>query len=335
MKYIACDVHPRNIFVVVLDEDGKCLHEKQYPTSAEDMIGMVEMFSDPKLIILEETDIAAWLVRILRERDYDVVVADPVENAWIARDENIDDMDAARKLAELARAGLINPVHHPERKRQELKQVVMHYHECSEEAARAKNKLNSHFCRQGIYPVDRDAYRPTEENPWLVKLDDGFPRWKAEMLLERVQALQQQKQTVYERMMAQAGQHDEVIRFMDVPGMGPVRSATFFAIIDTPQRFSKRSKMCSYCGVGISRKLSDQTIGAAHLTWKCNRRLKDAVMGAARSAITSGNNKYAQKFLNRVAAGKEAHKARADVARSIVGTLRAMWIRGEEYDDNR
>ena len=41
-----------------------------------------------------------------------VVVPDPLHSHWIAGDEKSNDETAARKLAQLLRAGLIHPVHH-------------------------------------------------------------------------------------------------------------------------------------------------------------------------------------------------------------------------------
>jgi len=67
-----------------------------------------------------------------------VVVADPLHNHWIAGDEKSNDITAARKIAQLLRAGLIHPGHHSTQQRQLFKELVLSYHDTSGEVVRFK-----------------------------------------------------------------------------------------------------------------------------------------------------------------------------------------------------
>jgi transposase len=117
--------------------------------------------------------------------------------------------------------------------------------------------------------------------------------------------------------------------------VGLVRAATFFAFIDTPHRFASKGKLWSYCGLGIAGPESGEWSGPEHLTYFGNRNLKDALKGAALSAIQLGDNPFADKYRRQLDEGMPAHLARLSVARSIANTLWSMWRRDEEYRPDR
>ena len=79
--------------------------------------------------------------------------------------------------------------------------------------------------------------------------------------------------------------------WQDLPGIGLVRSVTFFAYLDCPGRFAKAKKLLKNCGVGLKRfasgtdKQGRPKPGRLRLFRQNNRKLKDAILGAVLSAI--------------------------------------------------
>ena len=85
-------------------------------------------------------------------------------------------------------------------------------------------------------------------------------------------------------------------------GVGPVRATTLFAHLDTPWRFPSRRKLWKYCGLGLERSSNGKDrygrpkVRLLQMTWLVNKRLKDAAMGAAISAIRQANSVFDEQY---------------------------------------
>ena len=106
MIYIGIDLHARRFSMAVLDQDNSIIFEETLPTSSQNLTAAVSAFAEGKSVVFEESTLAAWAYRVLARCGDEVVVADPLHNHWIAQDEKGNDITAARKLAQLLRAGL-------------------------------------------------------------------------------------------------------------------------------------------------------------------------------------------------------------------------------------
>ena len=127
--------------------------------------------------------------------------------------------------------------------------------------------------------------------------------------------------------------------WQEVPGVGPIRAVTLYAYLETPWRFGGNpKKLWKYCGVGLVRSSSGKDkqgrpkVGQLRLAWQVNRRLKDAVMGAAISAIGQGDNVFAQQYERLIRQGISRGNARHAVARKLLSVLWAMWKTQTPYD---
>jgi hypothetical protein len=99
-----------------------------------------------------------------------VVVADPLDNHWIAGDEKSNDETAARKLAQLLRAGLIHPVHHSGEQRQLFKELVLAYQDTTGELVRLRNKLKAKFRQHGLHCTGQSVYSAGKREQWSARL---------------------------------------------------------------------------------------------------------------------------------------------------------------------
>ncbi len=259
-----------------------------------------------------------------------MVVADPRHNHWIAGDEKSNDVTAARKLAQLLRAGLIHPVHHITQQRQLFKELVLSYHDTSGELVRFKSKLKAKFRQHGVDCTGPSVYGSGRDE-WWGRLPAGGARVQVQMLGESIDHFSGQKSELRQQIGRHAQNSPVIAAFQHVPGIGLIRAATFFAIIDTPHRFANKRKVWSYCGLGVVGRQSNQMIGPKHLTRTGNRSLKDLAKGAAISAIGMGENQYARQYRRLLAKGTAPENARLTVARAIVSTLYAMWRDGTAY----
>jgi transposase len=124
-----------------------------------------------------------------------------------------------------------------------------------------------------------------------------------------------------------------------LPGVGLIRATTIFAYLDTPWRFKNRAKIHKYCGIGLVRTSSGKDKrgrpkpAILRLPWPVNGRLKEAVMGAATSAIERTDNAFKDYYERMLANEITPTNAKHSVARKMISTMSAMWKSGSEYDE--
>jgi transposase len=144
-----------------------------------------------------------------------------------------------------------------------------------------------------------------DENPD----DPQAARHLVDLLWEALDQAQERRARLAREVERQARTFEPIRRFQAVPGIGWIRAATFYAIVDTPHRFATRNKLWTYCGLGLVRRASGQTSGPAHLTRRGKRQLKNVVKGAALTAIQAGNNAFAAQYERLRREGRSAEKA--------------------------
>jgi transposase len=334
MWYIGIDLHSANFDISVVREDGEQVAHRTWPTGSGNLIAAVDAVAKPKRVVLEESAMAAWAFRLLSAHGVDVVVAEPRQNRWIGSDENMDDGKAAFRLANLLRGKFIKTVHHTnDPLRAALKDCVLLYHQMTRQGTRAKNQAKAKFRQHGVRCTSDSLFAPERRDEWLSKLPLGETRFHAEVLLGNVDHFEAQKATVRRRMAQQAKAFPQVLRFQQVPGIGLIRAATFFAIIDAPERFHTKGRLWAYCGIGIVRSQSDQMQGPQHLNRNGNRLLKEMLKGAAQSAIRLDGGPFAKQYKAYVARRHKPELAALTVARSIAWSLWMMWRKDQPYRD--
>ncbi len=331
MRYVGLDLHPGQFTMAVVDESGTMLFEHSYPTSADNLIGVLDAVSEPKVVVFEESTLAAWVWRTLAPHVGQVVVAEPWHNHLISGDEDNDDVASAVKLAELYRGGFIKAVHHTGERGQVFKELVLFYHDTARELARFKNKLKSKLQQHGLYVVGAEIYDQQHRDAYLQQIDADGARLQAQLLLDTIDHLTDQKAAARAEVIRHCAAIEPIGRLRELPGIGPIRAATFVAIVDTPQRFATKRKLWSYCGLGVANRSSGDSEGPEHLNRRYNRRLKAVAKGAAIAAINHGDNQFARQYHRLIADGIRAHNARLTVARAIITTMWAIWRSGQRY----
>jgi transposase len=151
-------------------------------------------------------------------------------------------------------------------------------------------------------------------------------------------ATKEQIELAKKQFSSYARKYPIIKSWCDLPGVGLIRATTIFAYLDTPWRFKNRAKLHKYCGVGLIRASSGKDKKGRpnpprlKLPWAVNRRIKNAVLGAATSAIEKGDNAFKEYYERMLSHGITPANAKHSVARKMVSTLSALWKTGREYD---
>jgi transposase len=319
--------------MAVVTRSGRLTKREQCGTTIPELTSLIESVPRPRWLCFEEGPLADWLYRSLRELVDRITVCDPRRNHLVAKESDKDDPIDAEKLARLFRGGYLKPVYHPESaERSIFKQHVGLYHNRVRERVRAANRIIAQVRRHGIV-VQESHFGAASQRAELLKLlpENQLLRADLQMLWEWYDLLVDHEQSIRKRLIERAGQEPMIKRFRELPGIDWIRAATFYAYVDTPWRFRKKSALWKYLGIGLERRHSGKGPVQMHVVQFCNRVLKAMILGAAQSAIDQANNGFFDQYVHWIEGGLSSQNARRNVARSMAGTLWGMWKNGSAY----
>ena len=94
--------------------------------------------------------------------------------------------------------------------------------------------------------------------------------------------------------------------------------------------------MWKYLGIGLERRHSGQGPEQLRVPRYVHRYLKNAILGAAKSAIVSRDNPFADQYWRYITdGGLKPRVARRSVARSQAAVMWGMWKTGSVYEPER
>ncbi len=337
VNYIGADAHGNNTELGI-DRKGQIVQRHSVPTSIRAIRQVLAGLQGVKHLVVEEGPLAGWLYRNLKDQVDTMVVCDPRQNRLITGGGDKDDRIDAAKLAALLRGGYVHPVYHStDVQRVSLKRWVALYHDRVKDATRAINKIRG--CAR-IYGerVPRRALRNRAiREAWLASLETDLADQLC-LLWMSYDTNATQVRLARQQLARRARAFRIIAEWSALPGMGPIRSTTLFAYLDTPWRFQKKTQLWKYCGVGLQRRTSGQDRygrdrpARLSLAWAVNKQLKNVMMGAALSAIYSRDNVFRRYYERRLADGAVAKNARHTVARKMLTVMWGMWKNQRPFD---
>ena len=306
--YIGLDTYSPFTEFAVMTEAGKISQRGQCATTIPAISDVLRAVPRPRFVTFEEGPLAGWLYRNLREDVDRPIVCEPRRNRLIAEDGDKDDPVDAGKLADLLRGGYLKEVHQAETlERAVFKQHVSIYHGRVRHRVREALQLISLFRRHGVAIREKNFADTSARNVTASVSPTSTSRTSAICRAE------------------------VIVRFEALPGIGWVRAATLFAILDTPWRFGDKSALWKYLGIGLERRRSGNGREQLHVPKQVNRILKSTILGAAKSAAAQGDNPFADQYRRWLQDGLSIRLARRNVARSLSATLWGLWKNGTAY----
>lgn len=336
--FIAFDTHCEFCEMVALSRSGKVVKRERCETTIPALVAALEGVRRPRMLTFEEGPLADWLARNLRPHVERLIVSEPRRNAYIAKEGDKDDPLDAERLAQLLRGGYLKEVHQPQSlDRTILKQHVSFYHDRVRERVRQGHQLVAQLRRHGVFAAIDDVVDPVERTRlWKQLPQRKVLRADLELVLQVYELLVQQEDQLRAELIRLARREEPVRRFQELPGIGWIRAITFYVYLDTPTRFRNKSALFRYCGIGLERRHSGNGPVKQRLSKSGNRRLKNVLLGAARSAAACGDNPFADKYVHWTQEeGRHPSTARRNVARCLASTLWSLWKSGSQYDPAR
>jgi len=337
--YIGADVHSNNTEMAV-EYRHKVVARYSVPTTIPAISNVLVSIQGKKILAIEEGPMAGWLYRNLKDRVEEFIVSEPRRNKLITYDGDKDDKIDAAKLAVLLRGKFLKAVHHTNDKdRAYLKHWINLYHDRVRDAVRYINKIRACCRMHGVATPRKVIHNNADLHYWLSSIDNSVLQTQLQMLWIGYEATREQVQIARKQLNSSARKYRTIKHWRQLPGIGLIRAATIFAYLDTPWRFKKKSKLHKYCGVGLERTTSGKDnkgrIKPARLRLPntVNKRLKDAVLGAATSAINRRMDNVFKDYYERMLSnGITPANARHSVARKMISVMSGMWKANSVYD---
>ena len=277
MKYFAgLDVSLKDISVCVVDEAGRVVLRgsvQSEPAAVADFLATRRIA--PERIVHESGQLSIWLQRGLVRLGLPAVCIDAriAQKALSARLNKSDATDA-EGLAHLARTGWYTPVHVRSENADRVRTLIA----ARERLIRLRKDLEGHVrgalktfgirmtaIGQGKRrQASRDQLAAAGEvDPVLAAIADGFIA-AHETLCIAAEALE-------EDLRAIARESRLARRLMTIPGVGPIVSLSFIALVDDADRFRKVADVGAFLGTDTAA-LSircDRLFGPCLQMWRC------------------------------------------------------------------
>jgi transposase len=327
------DVHCQFCEIVVVNAGGEVCQRQRCDTNISALREVIKAVKQPCLLVFEEGPLADWLSRNLAPVVDKVVVSEPRRNRLVAQDGDKDDPIDAEKLAQLLRGGFVKEVHQSQDLSRSLfKQQVSLYHDRVWHRVAEGLRVGSLFRRHGVMIREKHFVAEDDRPELLQRLpDDADLRSTVKCLWRGYDQAVKQEDFFRRRLVTLAKKEEVVCRFQELPGMGPVRAATFFVYMDTPWRFASKQALWKYLGIGLERRRSGNGPEWLRVPLQVNRLLKYTILGAALSAVVHGNNPFADQHRRWLKQGLTPRLAKRNVARSLATTLWGLWKNGSVY----
>jgi transposase len=339
VHYIGGDTHCKETELAVVTESGRLTKQGRCPTTIPALAEFLQAVPRPRYLAFEEGPMADWLYRNLSPFVDGITVCEPRRNGLIAKDGDHDDPIDAPKLAQLLRGGYVKGVHHPESfDRSVFKHHVGLYHDRVAHRVKEANRIIWYLRHYGLVIRESAFADPAERKDLLNRLPNHrIVRSDLVLLWTGYDTAVAQVTEMRKRLLCLARREPQIRRFVELPGVKWIRAATFFVYVDTPWRFKSKSALWRYMGIGLERWHSGN--GPVRLrvppSVEVTRPLKDMILGAAKSAITAGDNPFADQHKRWIDQGLSPRLARRSVARSQAAVMWGMWKNGDVYRPER
>jgi len=300
------------------------------------LIRQFQSFGDSqKFVALEEGPMAYWISQTILPYVQDVFIADPREIPLISQNALKRDQVDARNLSRLLRLNELKRVYHPQDdNRAVFKAAVQQYIDFRNHEVELKQKIKAKYRGWGVINVNGQCvYHPKKRYSYLKRISSPVIRNLLKRLYHLLdEALRMQASSLDEATQL-SKKYLEIEEFIKIPGVGIIGAMIFSAYIQTPHRFTKKSRLFRYCRLGVKDRTSDgKPLAFKRLDSNGNSELKAMSYRAQNAArIRKDNNEVKRFHAASLAVTHNPTHARLNTQRKLVSVMHGIWRNGEEY----
>lgn len=334
IAYLGMDLHANNFTLGHMNEQGHFLGNVEFPTSENNIIHALKSIrAKKKYLTVEEGNLTFWASQIASPWVTKVIACNPRENALIYKSPYKKDKVDTKKLCRLLRLGELNHVYQPENdERAIFKAAARHYIDLRNQVTRFKLKIKAMYRHWGIIDVFTDSvYSKSQRDQYLEKVKHAPIRNQLLRLYHLMDEADHMRQSALKSMKQLGRKYDEIREFKKIPGIADIGAHLFDAIIQTPHRFAKKSRLWKYCRLSIIDRTSDgKPLGYQRIDPSGVGELK-ALSYRAFVAAMKGDNEVKRFYSNSLQRTHNQKHARLNTQRKIIAVMYTIWKKGVSY----
>jgi transposase len=335
MDYCGFDLAKVSSQICLRTADGQ-LVERRMKTTREELS---RFFSErPRTrILLEAATESEWVAQHLEGMGHEVIVGDPnfaPMYSTLSKKIKTDKRDA-RALCDACEKGNYRPAYRGTAARRQVRAELIARETLVATRTKYISVIRSMLRREGIRVQSCAAgyfRRHVEE----MSLPEHL-RAATRPLLEVLILLDEQIGQADEKLAEVATREPLIKRLCLIPGIGPVTSITFVAILGEFSRFASAKQVRAYLGLVPQEDSSGERQHRGRITKAGNSRMRSLLVEVgwlilySKKAEVQGLKQWAL----RIAARRGKRVAVVALARKLAGILYALWRDGTQFDPSR
>jgi transposase len=333
--YAGVDLHARNLFLVILDRDGRTVFARNLPAAPEPFLRAVAPFRDGLLVACECMHCWYWLADCCRDEHIGFVLG----HAWgmkaVHGCKTKCDRKDAEAIARLLKGGNLPPAYAYPRERRGLRDLLRSRLRLVRQRAELYGHVHTARRQANLPPVSSDVKYKSKRAACMEDIDDPFVRRRVATHLALLEPLDTAIRRLEAEIEDAAQEHyaTELAVLQSTPGVGLVLSLTILLEIDTIDRFDTRQQFCSYARLcGAVQTSDNKRVGAGNKK-AGNAWLKWAFSEAA--VLSAQKDERIGALLQRLASRLGKAKAYSALAHKLGRAFYHMLHTKEVFDVQR
>lgn len=328
MTYIAMDIHQNHSTVAYLDPATGEIGDRKIKTSQAEITKLLQEFCGPMTVAFEACRQAPAVCHWLEDEDVEIILVNPEKLAAIGRlsPAKTDTSDAKMMLDALVNGYLpqsyLAPKEVTERRnlsrtRQALVQM----------STNLRNRLRIAFAQVGINIPEKNLCGKLAREMMpsrLAKLSETM-RFIVSMLWQMLLSLHKQIDRLDKEIDRRVKASAVARALTEIPGIGSIHAFTLLAELGEIDRFPDHKHLHSYCGLVPRVSQSGDRSHTGRLAKRCNKRLRNAAIMAAQSAVRAKAQSRTKETFERVNSRHHYNAAKVAAARTLMTEVMYTW----------
>jgi len=256
--YAGLDLHKRNVFCAIKDQEGKPIYRHRLPTELPAILQALDPYrAQLKALAVESTFNWYWLVDGLQAADYPVRLANPAAMQAYSGLKQTDDESDALWLAEMLRLGILPEGYIYPKAERPIRDMVRRRLLIVRQATQMLLSLQSMVTRhtgQGVSGAKLEQWTAHEV---ATAFADPYSQATATAMLELLAEQRRLQHSLEKQVVAVMKLHGPFVRLLTIPGIGNILGITIALETGPIERFGSAGQYASYCRTVNSRCESD------------------------------------------------------------------------------
>lgn len=335
--FVGLEVSLRSVAVCVLDANGKRIFERSVACEIEDIRACLhDVPQGPCRIGFESGAMSQYLFFGLKKAGFDVVCMEARQvNAALSAMRNKTDKTDAHGIANVLRSGWFNPVHMKSREAHAVRALLSSRKAVQRKCIDLASEVRGLFRVFGLRLPSRidQASFDARVRP-IIEADPDLSQALLPLLDARAMLYSAYREL--DRRVIRAASHDKMcMRFMAIPGVGPIAALTFRAAVDDPARFTSSRTVAAHFELMPRRYQCGEVDNPDRITKAGDRDVRSTLYAAAnammmRSVASSETKSWGLRLMRR----KGRRRAVVAVARKLAVVMHRMWADNTEFRHN-